>query len=249
MKKLVVFLLIGMLILSACSTVDMVDPKIEKLENISFIVEENKYLAIENKSEKYYLSSEISKDEIKNQKDIGIIFKASDGIISIQNDFKDFSNKQGMTAMINGADLSLGLGKINDVTYKLIQSDEKKDSLLDLNSLFENITKSEELTLSTGNYEEFVDKNGNTYYIGEELSVDNIEIFLYPVNLNGKDIYTITFNKENGKIYGAKEKTTMLTDGKEAENIKTINYKGIFQTKDGEVAVGIDEKYYELLAK
>lgn len=245
MKKIICSLLLITVLLSGCS------PKygsiVEKeSKNIEFKIEDNKHLIIGNENDSFYVSSEIVASEFAHSKDIGIIFKDENGVLSAEKSFKE---NKGLTAMINGVSFSKKLVEVNGKIYKLESYTEKKENSLDINTLFESMTKDNKLRLSPENYEEFIDDDGNVYSLGENISADTVGVFLYPVSLNGKDIYTITFNKENGRIYDSKERLTMITDGKEADKIKTLNYIGIFQITDGEVAVRIDDKYYELLAK
>ena len=246
MKTKISFLLLGLFLISGCSGVHTELSSLDKKENIQISIENNQYLILKNEKETFYLSLEISSEKIENRGDLGIIFKDKDGILSIEHNFDD---KAGVTAMINGVDFSKKLIEINGITYKLNLSTRNEKKILNVNFLFKNMSTNEKLILNTMNYKEFIDKNGNIYFIGKKISADNVGALLYPVNLNGEDIYSITFNQETGKIYGAKEKATMLMDGIKAKNIKTINYVGVFQTLDGEKAVKIDENYYILIMK
>ena len=211
---------------------------------VKFKIENNRYLIITNGKNLFYVSSESVSEKFSHGKDIGIIFKNADGTFSIE---RNLSNKTGISAMIGGIDFSKKLIEINGKVYNIKPNRDEKDDELILNCLFEN--GDGKLRLSSTNYEEFIDDYGNVYKTGREVREDEVNRFLYPIELNGKEIYSITFNKKTGKIYDAKEKTSMLMNGEEAKEIKTINYCGIYETNLGEKSVQIDYKYYKLNPK
>lgn len=201
----------------------------------------NNNLKIDKGNKSYLVSSEESDEMFKLGKDIGIIFRDDRGNLSIK---LDFDGEKGMSAMINGIDISKELIMINGKTYKIYPYDSNATNELDINTLFRGINENK-LVLNPNNYEEIIDEKGKIYAIGQELTQEDVGMFLYPVSLEGKDIYNITFDKETMKIFNFKDKISMLKDGEKANNIKSIDYEGIYQYEDG-FAIGMDSKYFKL---
>ncbi|MDO5022084.1 MAG: hypothetical protein Q4E07_01935 [Eubacteriales bacterium] len=140
--------------------------------------------------------------------------------------------------------MSKKLIMINGKTYRIYPQSSNITNELDINTLFRGFDQTK-LVLNPNNYEEIIDDRGKIYRIGEELTQKDIGAFLYPISLEGENIYTITFDKETMKVYSLKDKVFMLKDGKEANNIKSIDYEGRYQYEDG-FAIGMNNKYFKL---
>lgn len=212
-------------------------------DNVEFTIINNN-LRLDKGNKSYLVSSEESDETFQLGKDIGIIFRDERGNLSIK---LDFDGEKGISAMINGIDMAKELIMINGKTYRIYPYDSNAINKLDINTLFRRINENK-LILNSNNYEEIIGEKGKIYAIGQELNQEDVGMFLYPVSLEGKDIYNITFDKETMKIFNFKDKIFMLKDGKKANNIKSINYEGIYQYEDG-FAIGINSKYFKLEEK
>lgn len=238
MKKITTLIICALVIFSCSFTLDnaLLQPT-----KIDFRIVENKFLIIDNGSEALYASSIISSKSFAHGKDIAIIVIDENGKLAVE---KSFKNIVGTTFMINGVDLDNNLIEINDKIYELKNYHNDFDTALDLLSLYETI----HVSLNEKNYEEFIDDTGKIYILGEKLDEKAIDYFLYPVTLKGKEVFSITYNNNTGKIYDGFDKFTMLMDEDEAKEIKTIDYIGIYKSGEN-LAVQINDTYYKLVEK
>lgn len=245
-------ILILLSVFTACSNKNIADrlvSSIEKNKDIDFAIIDNTYLAVEHEKNKYYVKEHIhpEKEKLSYSKNIGIIWKNIEHQkLHIRYNFVAENAK---TAMIHGIDFEKMLICINEEQYELELYENEIKEGLDINSFFDYKPNEVKVALNPGNYEEFIDKDLNLYRIADEIKEDNISHMLYPVEMEGEPIFSITFDTVSGNILGTKEKTFMLKNAEDTGRIKTIDYEGIYQTASGDISVGIGQKYYRLLPK
>lgn len=238
--KVMVIIVVLILLTTGCYSVEK---NKSETDNLEFTIINNN-LRIDKWNKSYLVSSEESDETFKLGKDIGIIFRDDRGNLSIK---LDVDGEKGICAMINGIDIAKELIMINGKTYRIHPHDSNATNELDINTLFRGINE-DIIVLNPNNYEEFIDGKGKIYAIGQELTQKDVGMFLYPVSLEGEDIYNITFDKETLKVFNFKDKISMLQDGKKANNIKSIDYEGIYQYEYGFV-IGMNSKYFKLEEK
>ncbi|MDO4721126.1 MAG: hypothetical protein Q4A78_10730 [Peptostreptococcaceae bacterium] len=244
--------LILLCVFAACSNKNItgrLSSSIEKNEDIDFAVIDNTYLTVEHGKNKYYVKEHIhpEKETLSYSKNIGILWKNTDHPkLSIRY---DFAAENAQTAMIHGIDFEKMLIGINEAQYELELYENEIKEGLDINSFFDYKPNEMKVALNPENYEEFIDKDLNLYRIADEIKEESISHMLYPVEMEGEPVFSITFDTVSGDILGAKEKTFMLKNAEDAGRIKTIDYEGVYQTTSGDISVGIGQKYYRLLPK
>lgn len=239
MKRYIILILLGVLMLSACKGQILINEGVEKPKGVEFSIVDENFLKVESSDKSYYVTDETSSEIFSQVKDLAIIFKSFSEGFSI---WETNPSGVGIMTRINALDIDKGLIVIGGRTYKLSEYDENIDNALDLNNLFKFMDKGT-ISINPDNYEEFIDDDGTVYKQGDEYKGE--ATFLYPLKLDGKDIYSITYNTETGKVFSIKDKTTMLMNGEEAKKIKTVSYGGIYQGEDA-LLVEVDGSYYIL---